>query len=95
MQNKKIDKQSQVPIGWIIGRNKWVLKKKKEKKFKENNGFTQNQNLRIQRSKQKYLIENVIFIGLKSICEKYNLTHPAVIYRLKSDKFPDWLKMHG
>jgi hypothetical protein len=95
MQNKKIHKQSEIPVGWVIGRNKWISKKKKEKKLKEGNGFTRNQNVRIQKSKQKYLIENVIFVGLKPICEKYNLTHPAVIHRLKSDKFPDWLKMHG
>ena len=90
-ENKKISKDDVIPEGWIAGRNKWVKpKKRNRKKLRESNGLTNAQNQRILRQTKQYNIDGIIITGLKPICEKYDITHPAVIHRLKSDKFPTW-----
>lgn len=92
-KNKKIRPEELIPDGWQLGVNLWVEKPPKKKIPREKNGRTAKQNLRDKQSRRRYLIEGVEFLGLKNICEVYNLTHPAVIYRLRSPKFPDWKTM--
>lgn len=89
-QNKKISKDDEIPDGWILGRNKWKPSKPKARKTRLSNGLTIKQDLLAKKQTKEYNIDGVIFFGLKSICVRYNLTHPAVIYRLKSSRFPTW-----
>ena len=93
-QNKKISKDANTPNGWISGRNKWIepapIKSKKKNRLES--GKTLKQEQCYLNQSNKYLIDGEIFIGLKSICTKYNLTHPAVLNRLNSSKFPLWIK---
>ncbi len=92
-ENRKINKNEIIPSGWILGRNKWIIPvKKNRKKIRLLSGKTYAQEQELITRTQTYSIENKFFVGLKSICEFYNLTHPAVIYRIASVKFPLWIK---
>jgi hypothetical protein len=92
-ENRKVNKDEPIPKGWILGRNKWVIYVKiNRKKPRLESGKTAAQEQELIKRTQIYSIDNKIFIGLKSICECYNLTHPAVLSRIKSSKFPLWLK---
>lgn len=89
-QNKKISKDDSIPIGWITGRNKWNPKPKKQKKARLLSGKTLKQQALHERQTKTYLIDNLVFFGLKEVCNYYNLSHPAVLYRIKSLNFPSW-----
>jgi hypothetical protein len=92
-KNCKIDKTESIPIGWILGRNKWIIPVKPDrKKPRLLSGKTAAQEQGLFNRNQLYSIENKLFIGLKSICDCYNLTHPGVIYRISSLNFPLWKK---
>jgi hypothetical protein len=92
-KNKKISKETLIPNGWIAGRNKWIVRKKKSRrKPREENGYTREQNNRFLQRTKRYSIEGKLYFGLKSICDVYKMTHPAVINRLRSENFPLWFK---
>jgi hypothetical protein len=94
-KNKKINKDDCILEGWIFGKNKWVVPKQRPSRRKPRlkSGKTLKQEQSYINVSYRYSINNEIFIGLKDICAKYNLTHPAVINRIKSKNFPLWIKL--
>jgi hypothetical protein len=94
-KNKKIKNSENIPSGWEKGRNKWEIKiRLRPKQQKTDNGLTEAQNKYYKSKRKQYKINGKIFIGLKSICEEYNMSHEAILYRIKSKNFLNWEKIN-
>lgn len=64
-------------------------KRKRNETLKET--FRRQSELGIERSpRKKFMIEGVIYDGLKSVMEAFSISMPTVYNRIKSDKFKDW-----
>jgi hypothetical protein len=95
-ENKKVKKEEDIPNGWIKGRNKWknvAESKKRPTQKRGDNGLTEAQNKCYESRRKQYRIDGKVFIGLKSICKEYNISHEVVLYRVKSKNFPTWDKI--
>lgn len=45
--------------------------------------------------KSVYEVEDVVYVNVKEILEKYNLKHNTFLYRVSSKNFPEWKRLYS
>lgn len=79
--NKKILKSDPLPMGWVYGRNKWVVKEKPAKKICE----------RLYKNGFKVMIDGVMFDSISQAADHLKIGHETARMRFKSNSFPSYV----
>lgn len=90
--NKKINKLDEIPDGWVKGRNKWNTPTSRRVQ-RGTDGLSVKQRKMKKEKSRIYIINGKEYNGCKDVANDFNITHPTVLNRVKSDKYPEWKRI--